>query len=106
MSFKDELKKLRKQDGLTQGELAERLQVGRSTVSMWESGQREPDFETLEKISDYFNVPMSSFFPGTENPASGEAGGAGIFTLYRTLSAEDRQMVDSMILRLASKAGK
>lgn len=106
MSFKDELKKLRTQDGLSQGELATRLKVGRSTISMWESGQREPSYETLEMIADYFNVPMSSFFPGTENPASGEAGGSGIFTLYRTLSAEDRQMVDSMILRLASKAGK
>lgn len=106
MSFKDELRKLRVQDGLSQGELAEKLKVGRSTVSMWENGQREPDFEMLEAIADFFNVPMSTFFPETKNPASGEAGGSGIFTLYRTLSAEDRQVVDSMIRRLAAKAGK
>lgn len=106
MAFKDELKLLRQQDGLSQGDLAKKLKVGRSTISMYESGQREPNYEMLEAIADFFNVPMARFFPKTDNPASGEAGGDGIFTLYRTLSAEDRQVVDSMIRRLSSKENK
>ncbi len=59
MAFNDELRRLRKQDGLTQSALASALGVAKSTISMYECGNREPDFETLEKIADYFNVDMN-----------------------------------------------
>lgn len=63
------LRYLRKQDDITQQYLADRLGIAKSTVSMYENGQREPDFEMLEKLADFFNVPMSTFFPGGETPA-------------------------------------
>lgn len=44
---------------MTQGDLAEALNISRSSVSMYENGEREPDFETLEFIADYFNVDMN-----------------------------------------------
>ena len=53
---------LRKQDNLTQLQLADALGVKKSTIGMWENGKREPDFETLEAIADYFNVPINTFF--------------------------------------------
>ena len=53
-------KNLRKDNDLTQGELAKKLGVAPSTVGMYERGQREPDFETLEKIADYFKVNMNT----------------------------------------------
>lgn len=59
MAFNDELRRLRKQDGLTQSALASALGIAKSTISMYECGNREPDFETLEKIADYFNVDMN-----------------------------------------------
>ena len=62
------LRYLRKQDNMTQAELGDRLGVGKSTVCMWESGQRTPDWETLESIADFFNVPMSTFFADNEEP--------------------------------------
>ena len=34
---------------------------------MYEQGKREPDFETLEKIADYFNVEMSTFLDGQQS---------------------------------------
>lgn len=58
------LRYLRKQDNITQQQLADSIGVAKSTISMYESGQREPDFETLEALADYFNVEMSTFFPG------------------------------------------
>lgn len=64
------LKYLRKQDDITQQQLADALGVGKSTISMYENGNREPDFETLEKLADYFNVPMSTFFPSGELPTN------------------------------------
>ncbi|MDE6676740.1 MAG: helix-turn-helix domain-containing protein [Clostridia bacterium] len=54
--FNDRLKELRKEKGLSQTELAKELEVSQRSVSSWETGFREPDFETLEKIAKYFNV--------------------------------------------------
>ena len=47
--------------GMKQADLAEAVGVGKSTVGMWENGQREPNIDTLEALADVFNVPMSYF---------------------------------------------
>lgn len=60
------LRSLRKQDNLNQSDVAKAVGVARSTISMWESGEREPDFESLEALSDFFNVPIGTFFPSGE----------------------------------------
>ncbi len=52
------LKLLRTSNSLTQDELAKILKISRSTVGMYENGSREPDYETLEAIADYFNVDI------------------------------------------------
>ena len=58
--FSTVFKNLRKDNNLTQAELAKKLGVAPSTVGMYERGQREPDFETLEKIASYFSVNMNT----------------------------------------------
>ena len=57
-NFQNILKMLRASKGITQDELAKALKISRSTIGMYESGSREPDFETLELIADYFNVDI------------------------------------------------
>lgn len=54
--FQNILKSLRATKGLTQDELSKQLNISRSSIGMYEKGAREPDFETLELIADYFNV--------------------------------------------------
>lgn len=49
---------LRKKQGLTQNELAERLHVSNKTVSKWESGAGEPGIEFLLPLSELFNVSV------------------------------------------------
>ena len=66
--FKDELKKLREQKGLSQAKLAKLLGYAPSTIGMWESGQREPDYETLEIIAHFFNVNMEVLLSGKLSP--------------------------------------
>lgn len=56
--FSENLKMLRKRYRYSQTQLAEKIGVGRSAISMWEIGDREPDFETLEALADIFNVDM------------------------------------------------
>ena len=56
VKFAQRLKELRLDNSLTQAELANALSVDQRTVSNWEKGIREPDFESLMKIARYFNV--------------------------------------------------
>lgn len=58
--FKDMLKYFRMKANLSQSELAEKLGVSASTISMYEVGKREPDFETEEKIADFFNTDLNT----------------------------------------------
>ena len=54
--FKERLKEMRIEKKLSQKELAEALSVSQRSISSWETGFRQPDFETLEKIAKYFGV--------------------------------------------------
>lgn len=65
-NFGSILKNLRTSRGITQGELAMMLDVSRSTVGMYETGGREPDFETMEAIADIFNVDMDYLMGRTQ----------------------------------------
>lgn len=62
---------LRKERGLTQNELAEKLAYSDNMVSRWERGEITPSIETLQKISEYYNVSLSSLLE--ENSAENSA---------------------------------
>ena len=64
--FKDVLRSLRIAANLNQEELAKRLGLAKSTISMYESGSREPNFEVLEAIADTFNVDMNTLIGKNE----------------------------------------
>ena len=55
----ENIKALRKTKGLTQDELAIRLNVVRQTVSKWEKGLSVPDAEMLQRIAEVFEVDVS-----------------------------------------------
>ena len=55
----ENIKALRKTKGLTQDELAIRLNVVRQTVSKWEKGLSVPDAEMLQRIAEVFEVNVS-----------------------------------------------
>ncbi|MCT4563048.1 MAG: helix-turn-helix domain-containing protein [Maledivibacter sp.] len=50
------LKQLRNERKLTQRQLAKLLNLSPSTIAMYETGQRKPDFQILQKIADFFDV--------------------------------------------------
>lgn len=51
---------LRKASGLTQNELAEKLAYSDNMVSRWERGEITPSIETLQKISEFYNIPITA----------------------------------------------
>lgn len=63
--FSENLRKLRKQHGLSQEELAERLHVVRQTVSKWEKGLSVPDAHLLIRIADIFDISVSTLLGDT-----------------------------------------
>ena len=66
MDFKTKLRNLRIQRGLTQTELAEHLKTSQSSITSWENGRREPDFRTIQRLADYFNVPITALLPSDD----------------------------------------
>jgi len=54
----ERLKQLRKQNSLTQKQFAEIFSIASGTIAMWETNKRKPDFDTLTKIADHFNVSV------------------------------------------------
>ena len=50
------IKKKRNEKGITQDQLAEKLNVARQTVSSWEMGRTEPDVDTLTKLAEVLDV--------------------------------------------------
>lgn len=56
--FKTRFKELREANELTQSGIADKLGLTRSRIGMYETGKREPDYETLELIADFFNVDI------------------------------------------------
>ncbi|MBO7450042.1 MAG: helix-turn-helix transcriptional regulator [Clostridiales bacterium] len=58
------LKTLRKENNLTQEELADKLNVSRRTVSRWETGSNLPDLGILVELADFYDVDMREIFNG------------------------------------------
>ena len=58
------IRTMRLSRGMTQADLAKAINQSQSSITMYETGRREPDFETLEALADVFNVPLVSFVDG------------------------------------------
>ena len=58
------LQTLRKEQGLTQEQLAERIGVARRTVSRWETGANLPDLDVLVELSDFYAVDLRELLDG------------------------------------------
>ncbi len=84
MEFNTELQRLRKERGLSQEELGEKLGVSRQTISKWENGSAYPDMLNLMTISEFFGVTADELINGKKEDA------------VRTL-AEDEQFVPEVV---------
>ena len=60
MEIKDILKSLREKNRLTQEQMAERVMVTRQAVSRWETGETQPNTDTLKRLSDEFGVSINT----------------------------------------------
>ena len=66
-SFGTRLANYRKEKGLTQNDIAERLSISPQAVSKWENDQSSPDIDSLIKLSEIFNISLDELL-GKDNP--------------------------------------
>ena len=72
MLLGEKLKKLRKARGLSQEQLADRLNVSRQAISKWELGESTPDTDNLVALSDYYGVSLDYLLRDQEVPEVSE----------------------------------
>lgn len=84
MSLAENLQYLRAREGVTQEQLAERLDVSRQSVSKWESSASFPEMDTLIKLCDMFHTDMDTLLRGSVEQSFSEdtAGYDRFMTLY------------------------
>lgn len=66
-SFSKRLRQLRQERDITQDFLAKAVGISKSSINMYERGEREPGFETLEAIADFFNVNFDYLLGRTDD---------------------------------------
>lgn len=66
MEFNEKLQMLRKQNNLTQEQLANKLFVSRTAISKWESGKGYPNINSLKAISNLFSVSIDELLSSEE----------------------------------------
>lgn len=94
--FSQRLRELRIEHGLTQAELAKELNIGTSTVGMYESDIRKPSYEVLLKIANYFNVSTDYLVTDSLNNADDDFLIA-FANKVKYLSPEQKEQVKSFI---------
>ena len=67
MELGKRITEIRKQNNMTQEDLAEKFHVTRQTISNWENGKSYPDIETLVCISNEFNVSLDMMLKGDDD---------------------------------------
>lgn len=67
-NFNENLKEARLKSGYSQKEVAEKIGVAKSTYSLYESGNREPNVDTIKKISDILKVSADTLLGLEEEP--------------------------------------
>jgi len=84
---------LREKHGMTQDELAKKLGISRAALSHYETDRRQPDYDTLRDIANFFNVSLDFLLGRTNDPQT-------------ILDREVRNFVDSLELSDDTILGK
>ena len=106
MEFNEKIQELRKQKGLTQEELAEKLYVSRTAISKWESGRGYPNIESLKAIAKFFSVTVDELLSSGEVLTIAEEDNKRKENRFRDLIYGLLDLCIAMLLFLPFFAGK
>ena len=86
-------------------QFAQEFNISQGTIGMWETGKREPDFETTSRIADFFHVSVDYLLGRDDEKPAPEAGDGldeELVTLIRRIPA-DRMSEVEMYLRFQAE---
>ena len=101
--FKNMLKEARLAKGWTQADLAKKTNLTPAAISQFESGDREPNLDSLKKLSEELNVPLD-FLAGKEKKELGDD--LVLFRNLRGFNEEDQKILMGVYRRLKAKDNK
>ncbi|TBV87128.1 MULTISPECIES: helix-turn-helix domain-containing protein [unclassified Lysinibacillus] len=93
------LKYLRKSNNKTQQDIADILGITRPAYTAYEQGKRNPDYEILEKIADYYNVSTDYLLGRTENKEALHKQAGISDDDYNNLSAYQKEVINFFLTR-------
>ncbi len=93
------LKYLRKSNNKTQQDIADILGITRPAYTAYEQGKRNPDYEILEKIADYYNVSIDYLLGRTDNKEALHTQAGISDDDYNNLSAYQKEVIDFFLTR-------
>jgi transcriptional regulator with XRE-family HTH domain len=101
MSFAERLKELRKKKGVSQGELADLIEVHFTQVSRYERGETKPNAEAMSKLAKALDTTVDYLMSGTTDNLVQEAGLEkeliSRFKQVQDLPAEEKRTVLSLL---------
>ena len=112
MALGEKIKAMRKQDGLTQSQLAEKIGVHETTIRRWERGKGLPSIDDIKKLSGLFKIASEDFLDTAQKEDSQgdsklltfEWGGSNKIKIPDTPAA--REMVERIALAMVANGGK
>lgn len=107
------IREIRKQRGLTMKQLGKIVDLAESTISQYETGKRQPDNETLLKLSEYFGVTVG-YLLGAENetvPAAPQKDildkvDIAFYGAFKELSEHDQDTIRDMVSVMRARRKK
>lgn len=103
------LKRLRNCNEFTQQQIAEVLNIDRSTYAYYELGKTEPNGETTIKLAKLFNVSVSELLTGEDDPPTSLEDSSGqifYYDLLNNLTAKEKKLIMNYRLLTAEEQQK
>ncbi len=101
MNYKNRIAALRKNRNLTQDDMSTTLGISRAALSHYEKGRREPDYDTLITIADFFKVSLDYIMGRTDDPLASLDPDTRAFT--DRLELADDQLMQQFALTIDGK---
>lgn len=104
MEFKDSLREARKAAGLTQEQVAEMMNITKSTYCGYETGKRQPDVAKIKQISNILGIPADKLLQtGHASDISRDQKEDELVQMFKSLTSEERDIVNTMVKAIIDK---
>jgi len=95
-TYGERIAELREKHQLTQEELAKQLSISRASLSHYEKNRRVPDYDTVKKIADFFQVTVDYLIGRTDHPHS--VPNENIQLFEKSLELSDEKILEKFTL--------